>query len=244
MRFVPTRSGPVLWMATAALLALSSIAMAGNGKLAGTVTDASGQPLVGANVVTTVGTTPQGTTTDDEGKYFILNIPPGVYTVTASYIGYKSLVQTDVSVGLDLTSAVDFKMERQTIAGQVVTIVAEAPLVEKSRTSSRSSINLAELNNTMPVSDLSELVETAPSVFNGFIRGGRKGDVCWRASTGGTPTSALVKAPAPTHRIREIQTPKEECYGDSPTEKIPAGGPGGAGPCGRARLRRQREDRR
>ena len=177
MRFVPTRSGPVLWMATAALLALSSIAMAGNGKLAGKVTDASGQPLVGANVVTTVGTTPQGTTTDDEGKYFILNIPPGVYTVTASYIGYKSLVQTDVSVGLDLTSAVDFKMERQTIAGQVVTIVAEAPLVEKSRTSSRSSINLAELNNTMPVSDLSELVETAPSVFNGFIRGGRKGDV-------------------------------------------------------------------
>ena len=176
MRFVPTRSGPVLWMATAALLALSSIAMAGNGKLAGKVTDASGQPLVGANVVTTVGTTPQGTTTDDEGKYFILNIPPGVYTVTASYIGYKSLVQTDVSVGLDLTSAVDFKMERQTIAGQVVTIVAEAPLVEKSRTSSRSSINLAELNNTMPVSDLSELVETAPSVFNGFIRGGRKAD--------------------------------------------------------------------
>jgi outer membrane receptor protein involved in Fe transport len=176
MRFVPTRSGPVLWIATAALLVLSSMAMAGNGKLAGKVTDASGQPLIGANVVTTVGTTPRGTTTDDEGKYFILNVPPGVYTVTASYIGYKSLAQTEVSVRLDLTSAIDFAMERQTIAGQVVTIVAEAPMVEKSRTSSRASISAAELNNSMPVSDLSELVETTPSVFKGYIRGGRKAD--------------------------------------------------------------------
>ena len=176
MRFVPTRSGPVLWMATAALLALSSIAMAGNGKLAGKVTDASGQPLIGANVVTTVGTNPQGTTTDDEGKYFILNIPPGLYTVTASYIGYKTLAQTDVSVSLDMTSAIDFKMEQETIPGQVVTIVAKAPLVERSRTSSRTSIGIAELNNSMPVSDLSELVDTAPSVFKGYIRGGRKAD--------------------------------------------------------------------
>lgn len=174
MRFVPTRSGPVLWIAL--VLAFSTMAMAGNGKLAGKVTDASGQPLIGANIVTTVGTTLRGTTTDDEGKYFILNVPPGVYTVTTSYIGFKSLAQTDVSVSLDLTSAVDFKLERQTISGEVVTIVAAAPLVEKSRTSSRASINVAELNNSMPVSDLSELVETTPSVFNGYIRGGRKSD--------------------------------------------------------------------
>jgi hypothetical protein len=68
MRFVPTRSGPVLWLATAALLAVSSIAMAGNGKLAGKVTDASGEPLIGANIVTVVGTTPRGTTTDTDGR--------------------------------------------------------------------------------------------------------------------------------------------------------------------------------
>ncbi len=176
MRFVPTRSGPVLWVATVALLVLSSMAIAGNGKLAGKVTDASGQPLIGANVVTIVGTTPRGTTTDDEGKYFILNVPPGSYTVTASYIGFKALAQTDVSVSLDLTSAIDFNMDRQTISGQVVTIMAEAPLVEKSRTSSSASIGVAELNNTMPVSDISELVETTPSVFGGYIRGGRKSD--------------------------------------------------------------------
>jgi hypothetical protein len=176
MRFVPTRSGPVLWLATAALLAVSSIAMAGNGKLAGKVTDASGEPLIGANIVTVVGTTPRGTTTDTDGRYFILNVQPGQYTVTASYIGYKSLAQTEVNIGLDLTTAVDFKLDRQTIAGQVVTVVAQAPLVEKSRTSSRASIGIAELNNSMPVSDLSELVETTPSVFKGYIRGGRKSD--------------------------------------------------------------------
>lgn len=176
MRFVPTRSGPVLRLVAAALLVMSSMAHAGNGKLAGKVTDASGEPLIGANVVTTVGTTPRGTTTDEEGKYFILNIPPGSYTVTASFIGYKALAQTNVGVNLDLTSTVDFRLERQTIEGEVVTVMAEAPLVEKSRTSSRSSISTAELNNSLPVSDITELIETTPSVFNGYIRGGRKAD--------------------------------------------------------------------
>ena len=179
MRFVPTktgRTGSILWLVAATLLMVGGAAMAGNGKLAGKVTDASGQPLIGANLATTVGATLRGTTTDEEGKYFILNVPPGIYTVTASYIGYQSLAVTEVEVSLDLTSDVDFKLKRQAIEGDLVTVTAETPMVERSRTSSRASIGAAEINNALPVSDLMELVETTPSVFNGFIRGGRKGD--------------------------------------------------------------------
>ena len=179
MRFVPSRTGrtgPALWLVAAALLMVSGAAMAGNGKLAGKVTDGSGQPLIGANLAITVGTTLRGTTTDDDGKYFILNVPPGIYTITASYIGFQSLAVSEVAVSLDLTADVDFKLESKAIEGEVITITADAPMVEKSRTSSRSSIGAAELNNALPVSDLMELVETTPSVFKGFIRGGRKGD--------------------------------------------------------------------
>ena len=150
--------------------------MAGNGKIAGVVQDDSGQALPGANVVTTVGGEKVGAITDDQGRYFLLNVPPGTYAVEASYVGHQSLRKTDVSVRLDLTTAVDFSLATEAVQTEAMVITAEAPMVERSLTTSRASIGLAEINNTMPVADLQELINTTPSVFRGYIRGGRKAE--------------------------------------------------------------------
>ena len=58
------------------------------GKLRGVVTSSDGQPLAGANVI--VDGTAKGAATDGEGKYTILNVESGVYSVTVSYIGYTN----------------------------------------------------------------------------------------------------------------------------------------------------------
>ena len=79
-------------------------AAAGNGKIAGMVKDNSGQALPGANVVTMVGGEKVGAITDDKGRYFIINVPPGVYAIEASYVGHQTLKQTGIQVRLDLTS--------------------------------------------------------------------------------------------------------------------------------------------
>ena len=151
-------------------------AAAGNGKIAGMVKDNSGQALPGANVVTMVGGEKVGAITDDKGRYFIINVPPGVYAIEASYVGHQTLKQTGIQVRLDLTSTVDFSLATEAIQGEAVVITAEAPLVERSLTTSRATIGLAELNNTMPVGDLQDLINTTPSVFRGYIRGGRKSE--------------------------------------------------------------------
>ena len=91
-----------------ALLALP--AFAGNGKIAGVVQDDSGQGLPGANVFAEVGGERVGTTADDMGRYFLLNIPPGTYSVEASYIGHQAVRQTQIEVRLDLTTTVDFDL--------------------------------------------------------------------------------------------------------------------------------------
>ena len=67
----------------------SIICFAGNnGKIAGRLTDkANGEPLIGANVY--IKGLKLGASTDIQGDYFILNIPPGTYTLTASMIGYS-----------------------------------------------------------------------------------------------------------------------------------------------------------
>lgn len=151
-------------------------AFAGNGKIVGVVQDDSGQALPGANVVAEVGGERVGTTAEDMGRYFLLNIPPGTYSVEASYIGHQTVRQTQIEVRLDLTTTVDFELETEAIEGETITVVAEAPLVERSLTTSRATVGRDELNNTMPVADLQDLINTTPSVFRGYIRGGRKAE--------------------------------------------------------------------
>ena len=156
---------------------MASPIFAANGKVSGVVKDkSSGETLPGVNVTMTVGGATIGTTTDGSGRYFLLNVVPGTYSVQASFVGYQGVQQTDVKVGQDLTTSVDFELSSQAIEGEMLVVVAERPRVEKSQTSSRASINTAELNNSMPVGDLKDLINTTPSVYRGFVRGGRKSE--------------------------------------------------------------------
>ena len=173
---IERRKWPVVLGAALFCALLALPAFAGNGKIAGVVRDDSGQVLPGANVVVEVGGERAGTTADDKGRYFLLNIPPGAYSVEASYIGHQTVRQTQIEVRLDLTTTVDFGLKTEAIEGEAITVVAEAPLVERSLTTSRATIGRAELNNTMPVADLQDLINTTPSVFRGYIRGGRKAE--------------------------------------------------------------------
>ena len=156
---------------------MASPIFAANGKISGVVKDKSSrETLPGVNITMQVGGATIGTTTDGEGRYFLLNVVPGTYSVKASFVGYQAVQQTDVKVNQDLTTNLDFELSSEAIEGELLTVVAERPRVEKSQTSSRSSIDAAELNNSMPVADLKDLVNTTPSVYRGFIRGGRKSE--------------------------------------------------------------------
>jgi hypothetical protein len=75
------------------------------GRIAGTVTDSKGEPIVGANVVIKGTTT--GTITDADGKYVITDVPSKA-TVVVSYIGFTT---QEIPVGnksqLNITLAED-----------------------------------------------------------------------------------------------------------------------------------------
>jgi outer membrane receptor protein involved in Fe transport len=100
------------------------------GKISGIVEDAeTGEALPGANVVL-LGTS-LGASTDLEGRYFIINIPPGVYNVQVSFIGYKKVTQSNVRVNVDRTTSLDFSIEREVVAGEEVTIVSQRPKIQQ-----------------------------------------------------------------------------------------------------------------
>uniref|UniRef100_A0A832DJM7 TonB-dependent receptor n=1 Tax=Ignavibacterium album TaxID=591197 RepID=A0A832DJM7_9BACT len=145
-----------------------------SGKLTGTVKDNNGEPLVGANVI--IEGTTLGAATDFDGRYTILNVRAGTYTVKFGYLGYKSQRVEGVRISADQTKILDAVLEPEVIQGEEVVVVAKKPIVEFNQTSSVSSINKEDIKN-LPVQSLNEIVNLQAGVIDGHFRGGRIGEV-------------------------------------------------------------------
>jgi hypothetical protein len=114
------------------------------GKLTGSVNDkATGEALAGVNVV--IDGTAIGAATNLDGKFIILNIPPGRYNVSASMIGYSKLTQKDVEIFIDRTTSLEFGLQDETVQMEQVIVIAQRPAVVKDRTSTSTSIDDKQL---------------------------------------------------------------------------------------------------
>ena len=137
----------------------SQLLLAGStGKIAGKITDArTREPLVGVNV-TIVGTL-MGNSTNTDGDFFIINLPPGTYSVRISIIGYEAVLKKNAIVIVDQTTRIDAQLEPTDIVGKEVVIIAERPVVEKDVTASKQIVTSATLEKSGARS-LTEVLQT------------------------------------------------------------------------------------
>ncbi len=163
------------------LLLIPAIMFAQDGKLRGKVTDSeSGEPLIGANVV--IEGTNLGASTDINGEYVILSIPPGTYTVRASYIGYASYAVANFRIGSNITETLDFTLSSTAIAVEAVEVVAERPLIQRNTTNTIRVTTQENIEN-LPIRGLQNIValEAGIAERNGnlYVRGGRAGEIAY-----------------------------------------------------------------
>jgi outer membrane receptor protein involved in Fe transport len=142
------------------------------GKISGTIVDAkTRESLPSVNVV--VRGTSLGAVTNTEGKYFILNVPPGIYDVAASIVGYQGTVQQKVVVNVNRTTTVDFTLRETTVQGEEVVITAVRPDVEREKTST-SEITRGEDVTAVPgIQDITDVLTLNSDVSDSHFRGGR-----------------------------------------------------------------------
>ena len=150
------RTRILLTFFTAFLLTMTLQAQTG-GKISGKITDSrTSEPLPGANVV--IEGTTIGSSSDLEGDYVILNVPPAVYTVNISFIGYKRSQVRDVRVSSGFTVKLDIALEEGEIELEPVIVQGErTPLIRKDLTNPVASIS-GESFNELPVTDISEVI--------------------------------------------------------------------------------------
>ena len=164
------------------LPALSQLAVAGDtGKISGRVVDQEmGEPLVGVNMLI-VGTA-MGAATDEQGDYVILQVSPGIYSVSAQYIGYAKVTTQNIRVVTDLTTKLDVTLRPEAIEGEEVTIVAERPLFERSATNEVRVIRGEQIQN-MPLRGYNRVAALQTGVVDEdgtlHIRGGRSDETAY-----------------------------------------------------------------
>jgi len=114
--------GRFLSIAALAAVLYGVPAAAQNGRIRGTVRDASGDALAGVTIrAQGVGAARRATTAAD-GSYSIANLAPGAYAVSASMPGLRTQSQQGVQVAADAEAVVDFVM--QAVQLEAVTVTA------------------------------------------------------------------------------------------------------------------------
>ena len=192
-----------------ALSAVPSADAASAGKIVGVVSDAStGDPLPNANVQL-VGED-MGTVADEEGRFVIINVPAGTYTLRATYIGYTALQIQDLRVATGLTSEIEVAMTSSDIQVEEMIIKAERPIIDKNATNAVRIIGSEDLE-ALPTRSTTEVVALQPGVIlqDGalHVRGSRSDEIAYYIEgtstrnpvTGGSAAALINEA------IEEIQ---------------------------------------
>ncbi len=157
-----------------------SLLMAGNtGKIIGRVIDDGGQPIPGVTILV-VGTQ-RGAATDPEGRYAIIGIQIGSYTVQARGVGYNPKEVINVKVGADETTSLNFTLTSDAVKMQEVVISADANLVNSLATSSTQTVSSKSIESIPNVKSVEDVLKLQAGVVkqgnNLFLRGGRANEV-------------------------------------------------------------------
>lgn len=166
------------------LLFTNQLLIGGNtGKIKGQILDKKNdEGLTGVNVV--VINTDYGAATDNDGYYFINNIPPGTYTLKLMMIGYKSVQIENVIVHTDLSTELNYFMESQVLKGETVTVTAERFVVKKDVTNKLSIVSGDDISEKIPVSSINDVLATQAGFVEDkggglHLRGGRDDEVAY-----------------------------------------------------------------
>jgi TonB-dependent SusC/RagA subfamily outer membrane receptor len=153
---IATRLMLILPLAIIVLLALAPVSALAEGTITGKITASdTREAMIGANVYLK-GTT-IGAVSKEDGSYTITNIPPGAYTLVASFVGYRT-ESSKINIVSTETVTANFTMKVDVFLGEEVVVTGIASRTSKEvaevAVSRVAAAQLTEINNYQSVSQL------------------------------------------------------------------------------------------
>ena len=169
----------------AALFSVPAFAQTSNSRITGVIRDSVGAPREGATVRATNDATgiTRSATTRADGSYTVSGLTPGVYTVSASLIGFRRAARTNLQLDQDAT---------------VDLVIAPLPLQAITVTATLREEQLSEVPFSVAAPTAADLRERGAPTESRMTPVIRLLEVCANA---GTLTSAAAKATDMRQRV-------------------------------------------
>ncbi len=141
---------------TAALASLAVSRAEGQvlyGSIVGTVVDQSDAVIPNASIAITSRETGLGreVTADEAGRYSIVNVLPGTYSVKVTAKGFRTVTREGVAVTINMVTRVDMRLEVGTMTEQI-TVTASGAILQTDKSDVRTEISSREISN-LPLSN-------------------------------------------------------------------------------------------
>jgi TonB-dependent SusC/RagA subfamily outer membrane receptor len=129
------------------LLVFATRAWAQNGTITGrAVEEETMRPLVGVQI--SLGGTGLGAITGPDGRYQVINVPPGTYSMRVIRIGYK-VINRDVTVAAGQTATADFEMATEVLGLDEIVVTGTAGAARRREVgNSIAQVNLANVKES------------------------------------------------------------------------------------------------
>ncbi|HXG44905.1 MAG TPA: TonB-dependent receptor [Gemmatimonadales bacterium] len=169
------------WLALAAValgVGAGALHAQATGKIEGRVRDQAGAPIPGAQV--RIEGTAFGAVANNQGYYFINNVPAGTVDLRATFVGYRPFIATGLRVLAGQTMTQDFVLEQAPVELEEIAITGAAanPLVPRDEVTTKQRVD-GTYTDALPVDRIGAVLALQPGVVASpgagtiTIRGGR-----------------------------------------------------------------------
>jgi len=182
MRYQPARSVSIFLTSLAVVLTSAEVSAQNSTGIAGIVKDASGGVLPGVAVEAASSALIEKVrtvTTDEQGQYKIVSLLPGVYTVTFTLSGFRTMKREGIELQANFTATVNAEL---TIGGleETITISGQSPVVDVQNAATRNLITREALDTVPTNKTLEAYAALTPGMTmttsTGQDVGGSKGE--------------------------------------------------------------------
>src|SRR5215475_2698130 len=134
-----------------------------SGTISGTVSDASGARVPGATVKVEGAAFIRTATTDSEGFYRMLQVPPGAYKVSVTASNFASANATDVTVALGKTTELNFSLKVGSVSEQVVVSSDDIGRIDPTGSKIQTNITPRVFDSLPKGNNLTSLLKVSPA---------------------------------------------------------------------------------
>src|SRR5882757_343114 len=169
-----SRASLILAVVIGMFVSTSVYAQIGQGRLAGTVTDAQGAVMPGVTVTVTspalIGA--QSTITEANGKFLFPSLPSGTYKINFELSGFQKVNRENINVVTGQTISADVQLPLASLA-ESVTVTGASPMVDVTTTKVGTDLKGEALTAVPNSTDAWGALSEAPGVrMQGFDVGG------------------------------------------------------------------------